>query len=250
MRVRSIGLLAAAIVLFAASVFAQEATILGTVTDDTKGALPGATVTATSLDNGRVFTDVSDERGDYRLRGLAPGRYKVQAELSGFATVIVPDVEVLVGQNRTGAVRDAGGDAERDPHRHRRGAARRHQLVAGGRQRRSPPDGGTAAAGPQLDGAGDAGEGHHRQRRRQQPGRARPRVPAQSRRPGDHAAGGRRRLRPAALQPRGDRRVPGHHQPVRHHPGPLARHPGAGHLALGHQRPGAAASTATSATTS
>jgi Carboxypeptidase regulatory-like domain len=101
MRVRSIGLWAAAIVLSAASVFAQEATILGTVADDTKGALPGASVTATSLDNGRVFTDVSDARGDYRLRGLAPGRYKVQAELSGFATVIVPEVEVLVGQNRT-----------------------------------------------------------------------------------------------------------------------------------------------------
>ncbi len=80
---------------------AQEATIIGTVSDDTKGALPGATITATSLDNGRTFTDVSNERGDYRLRGLAPGRYKVQAELSGFAVVIVPEVEVLVGQNRT-----------------------------------------------------------------------------------------------------------------------------------------------------
>ena len=100
MRVRSIGLFAAAIVLFAASAFAQEASIFGAVTDQTKGALPGATITATSLATGRLFTDVSDERGDYRLRGLAPGRYKVQAELSGFATIVVPDVEVLVGQNR------------------------------------------------------------------------------------------------------------------------------------------------------
>jgi hypothetical protein len=101
MRVRAFGLWAAAFLLSASTAFAQEATILGTVTDDTKGALPGATVVATSLDNGRTFTGVTDERGDYRLRGLAPGRYKVQAELSGFATVIVPDVEVLVGQNRT-----------------------------------------------------------------------------------------------------------------------------------------------------
>ncbi len=101
MRGRTFALWAAALLLSATSVFAQEATILGTVTDDTKGALPGATVTATSLENGRTFVAVADERGDYRLRGLAPGRYKVQAELSGFATVIVPDVEVLVGQNRT-----------------------------------------------------------------------------------------------------------------------------------------------------
>ena len=100
MRVRSIGLFAAAMVLFAATAFAQEATIFGAVTDSTSGALPGVTVTATSLENGRVFTSVSDERGEYRLRGLPSGRYKVQAELSGFATVIVPEVEVLVGQNR------------------------------------------------------------------------------------------------------------------------------------------------------
>ena len=250
MRARSIGLFAAAIVLIAASAFAQEASIFGTVADSTSGALPGVTVTATSLTNGRVFSSVSDERGEYRLRGLAPDRYKVQAELSGFATIIVPDVEVLVGQNRVGAVRDASGDAQRNAHGHRRSAARRHQLHAGRRQRRSPPDGGTAAAGPQLDGAGDAGQGHHRQRRRQQPRRPRPRVPAEPRRPGDHPAGGRRRLRPAALQPRGHRRIPGHHQPVRHHPGPFARHPGAGDLALGHQQPRRQLSTASSATTS
>ncbi|MGE0814435.1 MAG: carboxypeptidase regulatory-like domain-containing protein [Vicinamibacterales bacterium] len=102
MRVRSIGSFVPALVLFlAAAAFAQDATILGTVTDQTAGTLPGVTVTATSLENGRLFTDVSDERGDYRLRGLPPGRYKVQAELSGFATVIVPDIELLVGQNRT-----------------------------------------------------------------------------------------------------------------------------------------------------
>ncbi|MGD9904773.1 MAG: carboxypeptidase regulatory-like domain-containing protein [Vicinamibacterales bacterium] len=100
MRVRSIGLVAAALVLCASAAFAQEASIFGAVTDSTSGALPGVTITATSLENGRVFTSVSDERGEYRLRGLPSGRYKVQAELSGFATVIVPEVEVLVGQNR------------------------------------------------------------------------------------------------------------------------------------------------------
>lgn len=101
MRVRSFGLWVAALLLSATSVFAQEATIIGTVTDASKGVLPGVTVTATSLANGRTFSDVSNERGDYRLVGVPAGRYKVQAELSGFATVIVPDVELLVGQNRT-----------------------------------------------------------------------------------------------------------------------------------------------------
>ena len=80
---------------------AQEATILGVVADETKGALPGATVTATGIDTGRVFTAVTDERGEYRLRGLPPARYKVTAELAGFSTVVVAEVELLVGQNRT-----------------------------------------------------------------------------------------------------------------------------------------------------
>ena len=64
MRVRSFGLWVAALLLSASPVFAQEATILGTVTDASKGVLPGVTVTATSLANGRTFTDVSNERGD------------------------------------------------------------------------------------------------------------------------------------------------------------------------------------------
>jgi hypothetical protein len=80
---------------------AQEASIAGTVVDETKAVLPGVTITATSLATGRVMTAVSDERGEYRIRGIAPGGYKVEAELSGFATVILPDVELLVGQNRT-----------------------------------------------------------------------------------------------------------------------------------------------------
>jgi len=80
---------------------AQEASLAGSIVDGTKASLPGATVTATMIATGRVTTAVSDERGEYRLRGLAPGRYKVQAELSGFSTVVIPDIELLVGQNRS-----------------------------------------------------------------------------------------------------------------------------------------------------
>ena len=238
MRVRSIGLLAAAIVLIAASAFAQEASIFGTVADSTSGALPGVSITATSLATGRIHSDVSDERGEYRLRGLRARPLQAAGRALGLRHHRRARCGAAGRAEPLGALRHAGGDADRDGHRHRRIAAGRHQLDSGGRQRRSPPDGGAAAAGPQLDGAGDAGQGHHRQPRGHQPRGARPRLPAQSRRPGDHPAGGRRRLRSAEVQPRGDRRVPGGHQPVRHHPGPLARHPGAGDVALGHEQPG------------
>ena len=102
MRARVISLVAIfCFILSASMASAQEASLAGTIVDGTKASLPGATVTATMIDTGRVTSGVSDERGEYRLRGLAPGRYKVQAELSGFSIVVIPDIELLVGQNRS-----------------------------------------------------------------------------------------------------------------------------------------------------
>ena len=93
---------ASAIVLFVtASASAQEASVVGTIADESKAVLPGVTVTATNLDSGGLAVAVTDERGEYRLPKLPPGRYKFQAELSGFATVVIPNVELLVGQNGT-----------------------------------------------------------------------------------------------------------------------------------------------------
>lgn len=88
--------------LFASVAHAQQqASIVGVVTDETKAVLPGVNVTATNLETGNQATGLSDERGEYRLLRLPPGKYKVQAELQGFASVIVPEVELLVGQNAT-----------------------------------------------------------------------------------------------------------------------------------------------------
>ncbi|OFW39048.1 MAG: hypothetical protein A3J29_16140 [Acidobacteria bacterium RIFCSPLOWO2_12_FULL_67_14b] len=102
MRLRWVTLLSIPLFLLAAvPAFAQDAMILGAVVDGTKASLPGVTVTATLIDTGRSTATVTDERGEYRLRGLEAGRYKVQAELSGFSTIVVPDIELLVGQNRT-----------------------------------------------------------------------------------------------------------------------------------------------------
>src|SRR5262245_59580477 len=101
MRVRLVLLFSMCLALRSVPALAQEATIFGQVSDNTKGALPGVTVTATSLETGLVTTAISEADGSYRLRALPPGRYKVQAELSGFSTLVIPDIELLVGQNRT-----------------------------------------------------------------------------------------------------------------------------------------------------
>jgi hypothetical protein len=83
----------------AASAYAQNVSVVGTVTDETKSVLPGVTVTAADLDTGRQFTAVTDVKGEYRLLNVSAGNYKLQAELSGFATVVLAKVELLVGQN-------------------------------------------------------------------------------------------------------------------------------------------------------
>ena len=90
-------MLAASVVAAAA----QDASITGTVVDASKAVVPGATVTATNVDTGVPTATVSDENGRYRLQNLPPGNYKLQAELTGFSTVVIPMVELRVGQNAT-----------------------------------------------------------------------------------------------------------------------------------------------------
>src|SRR5215216_3786490 len=62
--------------------------IVGRVTDESGGVLPGVTVTATSpaLQLPQV-AGVTDAQGDYRLTPLPIGTYEVSYTLSGFQTV-------------------------------------------------------------------------------------------------------------------------------------------------------------------
>jgi hypothetical protein len=75
---------------------AQEATVSGTITDTTGGALPGVTVRAVHEASGNSFETVTEERGNYRL-AVRVGVYQVTADLPGFAPV-TRTVAVLVGQ--------------------------------------------------------------------------------------------------------------------------------------------------------
>jgi len=62
MRVRRV-LLAVITMIFltALSAFAQDASLVGTITDETKAVLPGVTVTATNLENGVESAAVTDD---------------------------------------------------------------------------------------------------------------------------------------------------------------------------------------------
>ena len=70
----------------AASAQVTTATIVGTITDSSGGALPGATVTARNAETGFNRTVPANEVGAYRLEFLPIGSYVVEVTLSGFKT--------------------------------------------------------------------------------------------------------------------------------------------------------------------
>ena len=77
-------------------VAAQDATLTGTITDATSGALPGVTVRAVHEESGNSFEAVTDARGAYRL-AVRVGPYRVTTELEGF-TPVTRTLTLLVGQ--------------------------------------------------------------------------------------------------------------------------------------------------------
>src|SRR6266849_8936246 len=73
--------------------------ISGFVTDDTGGALPGATVTVRHVETDQRRALVTDGAGRYRAQQLAPGKYDVTVELQGFRTARVTELTLTVGQD-------------------------------------------------------------------------------------------------------------------------------------------------------
>ena len=78
---------------------AVTGTVLGTVTDSTGAAVPGATVTLTNLGTGLTRAIVTDTAGEYTAPSLPTGKYKLVAELPGFKTVTLPNVDLGVDQH-------------------------------------------------------------------------------------------------------------------------------------------------------
>ena len=75
--------------------------ISGTVEDADGSPLPGVTVTATNTETGLSLSEVTDERGFYRILNLPTGTYRVEATLEGFATSTADSVRLLLGSTPT-----------------------------------------------------------------------------------------------------------------------------------------------------
>jgi carboxypeptidase family protein len=72
--------------------------ILGTVTDQTGGAMAGVTVTVLDVDRGVSRTLTTDDAGEYNAPNLVPGKYTVRAENKGFRTVERQNIILEVGK--------------------------------------------------------------------------------------------------------------------------------------------------------
>ncbi|HEY7386943.1 MAG TPA: carboxypeptidase regulatory-like domain-containing protein [Bryobacteraceae bacterium] len=87
--------------LFALCAWAQnDATLVGTVTDQSGAVQPNASIEATETASGGKYTGTTDERGTYRIANMQPGTYRVQVTQTGFAPAAA-NVELLVGQTVT-----------------------------------------------------------------------------------------------------------------------------------------------------
>ena len=88
----------AVLMLLATSMFAQGTggALVGRVADETGGALPGVTVTATNDATGVSRSVITGSDGSYRFSSLPVGTYTVVADLAGFNTTTTKNVSVVV----------------------------------------------------------------------------------------------------------------------------------------------------------
>ena len=102
---RLIAVVVAATCILAAArdVDAQATTgeLTGRITDPGGAVVPGVTVTIRSADTGLVRSVVTTENGEYLFALLAPGRYTIDAELTGFKKIQRSDVVISVGSRQT-----------------------------------------------------------------------------------------------------------------------------------------------------
>lgn len=84
--------------LVPASASAQfdTASVLGIITDQSGGAMPGVTVTLVNPATGLTVETVTDERGQYQFLNVRIGTYSLRASLEGFQTAVADDFVVTV----------------------------------------------------------------------------------------------------------------------------------------------------------
>ncbi len=82
-------------------VSASAASISGTISDPSGGAVPNAVVAVTNKDTGSTTNSKADPDGHYEFHYLAPGPYSLSATALGFKTKTLSNISLIVGQQAT-----------------------------------------------------------------------------------------------------------------------------------------------------
>jgi hypothetical protein len=92
-----------AIVMIVGILFAQtdQGRIVGSVSDASGAAIPGATVVVKSQKTGSERTVKTNESGLFFITNLLPALYTVKASGSGMAAIEYSDIKLSIGQERT-----------------------------------------------------------------------------------------------------------------------------------------------------
>jgi len=75
----------------------ETATVLGTVTDSARSAVPGAAVTLQAAATGVTARSETNANGDFQFFNVRAGRYTLRVEKAGFATTQAEEFTVTVG---------------------------------------------------------------------------------------------------------------------------------------------------------
>ena len=93
-------LLSAIFLIFAAQAVAQEATIVGTVTDPSGASVASASIAITNLDTGVSRTVPTSSDGQYVVPGLAIGHYTLKVTAAGFKVAEQTGLTLAVGDRQ------------------------------------------------------------------------------------------------------------------------------------------------------
>ncbi len=73
------------------------ASIVGTITDERGGILPGVTVVAENIETRLTRTGLTNDSGNYSISQLPPGEYRISTSLAGFKKEVRTGVILQVG---------------------------------------------------------------------------------------------------------------------------------------------------------